>query len=165
MTELEKMAIFIQKGYTYDYLTGEVKNSRGYVTKVAGKLGYLRIMTSTKAGHRMPYTLVQAYNHRFAYFYHYGKLPDYEIDHINKDKSDNRIQNLRDVQHMFNTNLKTGKGYQTYMTKKYGMRYCAAVVVNGKKKMLGTFDNETDARNAYLSAKNKIISTFNESIL
>jgi len=34
--------------------------------------------------------------HRFVYEYFYGEIPSHlEIDHINKDKTDNRLENLR----------------------------------------------------------------------
>ena len=32
--------------------------------------------------------------HRFVYLFHYGYIPEF-IDHVNGDKSDNRIENLR----------------------------------------------------------------------
>ena len=35
--------------------------------------------------------------HRLAWLYVYGVWPTKEIDHINQDKADNRISNLRDV--------------------------------------------------------------------
>jgi len=47
---------------------------------------------------------VQYFAHRLAWLYVYGKWPQSEIDHINHDRSDNRIANLRDVVHMTNAN-------------------------------------------------------------
>jgi hypothetical protein len=35
--------------------------------------------------------------HRVAWKIHYGYEPAHEIDHINRDRSDNRIENLRDI--------------------------------------------------------------------
>ena len=37
--------------------------------------------------------------HRLAWLFYYGEWPENEIDHINNDKDDNRITNLRDVTH------------------------------------------------------------------
>lgn len=51
---------------------------------------------------REGYLLVQANKirvccHRLAWRLHYGEWPVNEIDHINRNPSDNRIENLRDV--------------------------------------------------------------------
>jgi len=35
--------------------------------------------------------------HRLAWLYMYGFLPEHDIDHINHDRTDNRIRNLRSV--------------------------------------------------------------------
>ena len=35
--------------------------------------------------------------HRLIWLYHYGSFPTQFIDHINRNRSDNRIENLRDV--------------------------------------------------------------------
>src|SRR6185436_2505792 len=35
--------------------------------------------------------------HRLAWFMHYGEWPKHNIDHINRDRLDNSINNLRDV--------------------------------------------------------------------
>lgn len=47
------------------------------------------------------------YAHRLAWAHHYGEWPAAEIDHINGDRADNRIANLRSVSHIENCrNLK-----------------------------------------------------------
>lgn len=166
MTEVEKMQQFVKKGYTYNPETGEVYTTRGKVTKVAGKLGYLRMMTSLGCSVKgKSYDLIQSYNHRFAWFYHYGELPKFEIDHINKDKKDNRIENLRDVSHKFNMAVCLGKGYQVYDTQKFGKRFYAQICKNGKTIRLGLFDNATEATNAYLVEKYKILSTLKTGLI
>lgn len=44
------------------------------------------------------------YAHRLAWLIHYGEWPAGDIDHINRDKGDNRIANLRDVSRKENCN-------------------------------------------------------------
>jgi len=41
--------------------------------------------------------------HRMAWYLHYGKFPELDIDHIDRDPSNNRITNLRDVNRSVNS--------------------------------------------------------------
>jgi len=36
-------------------------------------------------------------NHQIVWLWHYGYIPENEIDHIDRDKTNNRIENLREV--------------------------------------------------------------------
>ena len=75
------------------------------------------------------------------------------IDHIDHNKLNNNIENLRCVTHQHNLwNRAHAKGYSW---NKKDSRWRAKITVNGKTKSLGTFINEEDARNAYLDAKIK----------
>lgn len=58
------------------------KNSNGSIDKD----GYLIIKVKNK----------QFKSHRIAWLLNYGKFPESELDHINRNKLDNRIQNLRE---------------------------------------------------------------------
>jgi hypothetical protein len=50
---------------------------------------------------------ISYYAHRLAWAHHYGHWPTAEIDHINGDRADNRIENLRSVDRIENCrNLK-----------------------------------------------------------
>lgn len=67
-----------------------------------------RVVIGAKAGALRPsgYTSVlikrKAYMlHRLIYLYHHGYLPDV-IDHIDRDKSNNCIENLREATHLLN---------------------------------------------------------------
>jgi hypothetical protein len=62
-------------------------HSVGWFKGSRNKKGYLNI----KIGR----VLFQA--HRLAWLHVHGNWPQFVIDHINRDKSDNRIENLRDV--------------------------------------------------------------------
>lgn len=41
--------------------------------------------------------------HRLIWLWHHGYLPEHQLDHINRDRTDNRIENLREVSHSCNT--------------------------------------------------------------
>lgn len=40
--------------------------------------------------------------HRIVWLWHYGYMPENEIDHINRKRSDNRVENLREVTRVCN---------------------------------------------------------------
>ena len=81
-------------------------------------------------------------------------LPDFEetleIDHVDRNKLNNNLSNLRMVTHqenMFNRNV---KGYTWHKKAK---KFRAYIAINAEKIHLGLFDKEEDARAAYLKAK------------
>lgn len=92
--------------YTYDPTTGEVRNR---YTKGAARAGDLA-GTLTDRGYRACSithngTTYRCYVHRIAYALCYGADPyPMEIDHINRDKCDNRAINLRAVNGRDNIN-------------------------------------------------------------
>lgn len=98
--------------------------------------------------------------HRLAWLYIYEKWPDNMIDHLNTIRDDNRITNLRDVEHNINIQnqrraQKNNKsaGLLGVTFNKLAQKYVAQIKLNGKNKYLGLFDNAEDAHEAYLEAK------------
>ena len=96
--------------------------------------------------------------HRLAWLYVHGEWPNEEIDHINMDRSDNRIANLRHVtkvQNMRNrgaqANNKVGlKGVCEH--KQQPGKYTAQIFINRKKIHLGVFTSPEEAHQAYVQA-------------
>ena len=78
----------------------------------------------------------------------------FEIDHINNVKDDNRINNLRLVTSQENQFNKTKEKGYTWIKERQKFR--ARIKLNGKNKHLGYFDNEDEAKNAYLNAKKEL---------
>ena len=93
-----------------------------------------------------------------AWLLHHGVWPDFEIDHINGDSQDHRIDNLRDVKHAVNMkNIKTKKSNKTgvngvSVSSKSG-RFCAYISVNGESKNLGHFKTIEEAALARKAAE------------
>ena len=94
--------------------------------------------------------------HRLAWLYTHGKWPTKQIDHINGNRSDNRLENLREASNAQNcqniiarrTNPSGFLGVSRHENK-----WRAAISVNGKRKNLGRFDTPEAAFDAYSKAK------------
>ena len=135
----------------YDQDTGKftwLKTMNGFV-----KAGSLAGTTDSHG-----YTQIQVCKrlylaHRLAWLYIYGKMPVLMIDHINGDRKDNRLANLREAtngQNRANSAPKhTHKGVRWCETKR---KWIAQITANKKSIHLGTFANESDAEKAYSAA-------------
>jgi hypothetical protein len=95
---------------------------------------------------------------RIAWVIHYGKWPKEFIDHINGDKLDNRICNLRDVtrqQNTVNTSVRKNSATQIKgVSYREGrrLRWCAKIRANGKQTYLGSYLTANEAAAAYAKA-------------
>lgn len=96
--------------------------------------------------------------HRLAWLYVYGSWPKNSIDHIDGDITNNRIDNLRDVDHSMNMQNQS-KAHQNNPTGILGVRengrgkFTASIGIDGKIRYLGTFPDPYKAHDAYLAAK------------
>lgn len=96
--------------------------------------------------------------HRVIWFLENGTYPEM-IDHINGDKSDNRIENLRDCLDSRNNQQnqykhRKGKLVGASFHKWTGL-WRATITIKGKQKHLGSFKTEFEAHERYLSYANK----------
>jgi hypothetical protein len=139
MTAEEKCKIAIEKGYTYNPDTGEVMGIKGSIINAISFHGYYFIKINNK----------QLKLHQLAFYITYNYLPAM-IDHIDRNKLNNRIENLRPSVASLNSKNILGKGCY-----KYGNKYQAKICYDGKRIIIGTYDTEDEARQAYLIAKNK----------
>lgn len=119
------------------------KRSSYYLNKPAGTVsprGYIQV--------RMGREKFMA--HRIIWAFHYGKWPDSGIDHINGDRLDNRIENMRDGTQF--ENCKNAAKYPrkeswiaTGVTKRGNNTWYAGAQVDKVKIHLGTFRCHTSA--------------------
>ena len=105
--------------------------------------------------------------HRVIWKLIYGEDPKYSIDHINGNRSDNRIENLRDVIPLVNSHNRDKSknnttGYLGVSVIKYNNKYKAQFRFNGKNKHIGMFDTPEEASDAYKSYKQSILNTIKE---
>ena len=88
-------------------------------------------------------------NSRVIFLYHNGDLPQI-VDHINRDTLDDRIDNLRVASHRENSWNSSKRSDNTSGFRGVGFckqknKWRARIVVDGKEKHLGFFDNIVDA--------------------
>lgn len=98
--------------------------------------------------------------HRLAFLYMNGAFPDGPVDHINRDHTDNRWNNLRAVTASQNgrNRIMRGKKYGLpigVFKSAYGTIY-SVIRHNGKNNYLGAFKSIEDARRAYLDEAKRI---------
>lgn len=115
---------------------------------VSGANGYVRI-TLAGVGYKA---------HRLAWFYVHGVWPDKHVDHINRDRTDNRIENLRLVDQIQNTqNMSKRKNSAcqfkgvTPLTRNKS-RFVAQIRYDGKQRVIGVFATQEEAHKAYCDA-------------
>jgi hypothetical protein len=101
------------------------------------------------------------YAHRLAWLYVYGEWPT-EVDHIDGNRSNNAISNLRDVTRSRNIlnqrrvrsdNRSTGL---TGVSKAIG-GFTATIYIDKRRRYLGTFKTSFEAALAYRQAKNRAL--------
>lgn len=134
-------------------LTRLTDNNRGHrIGAIAGSKhhsGYIEVMVNKK-NYRA---------HRICWLHFYGQWPEFDIDHINGDKADNRICNLRDateemnMQNEIRARKNSTSGLMGVRFRPERKRWIATIKVNGKPKRLGSFATPEEAHNAYLEGK------------
>lgn len=94
--------------------------------------------------------------HRLACLYIDGEWPEYEIDHINGVRSDNRWINLRYATRSENSQNKrasTSNNCGFIGVSRFRNKWRARIMLAGREKHLGCFPTPEDAHTAYLAAK------------
>jgi len=143
----------IKEVLTYNPLTGKLfwkmrVGARGFPGQEAGHFdshhGYMNVQVKGR-GYR---------SHRVAWLLYYGDWPEGQIDHINGNKVDNRIVNLRDVtqrQNLFNKPpyTKTTSRFKGVSYRADNNTWRAVIQRDGKSVSIGHFLCEREAALAY----------------
>ncbi len=113
------------------------------------------------SGHRRTtINRVKYYNHRLIWEHVHGAIPDgFQVDHINGDSCDNRIENLRLVTPSENTQNQHRARTDNLTTKVKGVtkrsdcnRFRAQIGYEGRTRHIGTFKTIEEAQAAYAEA-------------
>lgn len=138
--------------------------------ELKGKFNYCEssgVITRVKDGvvasgkHSKGYLCVGRYlAHRLAWFLYYGVEPIGQIDHINQNKTDNRIVNLRCVSNRENhRNMPIQKNNKSGLMgvhfSKLKRKWVSYIKVDGKRIHIGSFSGFFDACCARKSAEVK----------
>ena len=142
----------IDELFYYDHETGIVRNkihrgSKAKKEQISGWIheGYICVEINSK----------QFKMHRIIWRLYYGYWPNGLIDHINGNKLDNKICNLREVtlrQNQQNRNVhRNGKLVGSSFIKKKKI-FRSSIVLNKKQYHLGVYKTELEAHEQYLRA-------------
>lgn len=123
--------------------------------KVGCVAGYLNNKTYWKTSFRKK----TYFNHRIIFLMHHGYLPK-TIDHVNGIKTDNRIENLREVttsqnQHNRKINSNSKTGIKNVFWCSQSGKWSVVLTVNKEHHCIGYFDNLEIAKIAAVEARNK----------
>lgn len=139
----------------YDPETGVFIGKRGKPLGYKSAKGYLYISINDE----------RFFAHRLAWLYVYGVMPDGPVDHIDHDKTNNRITNLREVGNKNNVRYRKGVAVKPIAAKgvRYNPRYKtyeARITVDAVRSTLGSFPTIDAAAHAYNKAAIKHFGEF-----
>jgi hypothetical protein len=144
----------------YDRDTGELfwlvrTSNRITVGRVAGSkhcAGYVQICVDGK----------MHLAHRLIWLHVHGTWPQFEVDHINGMRSDNRIANLRDIpaavnmQNMRHASTRSRSGVLGVSWSAKDEVWVANISLGNRARCIGRFNSIDEAQAAYLRAKREL---------
>jgi hypothetical protein len=136
-----KIESAVSIGYKCDVENGIVYGLKNQELKSIGSSGY-KVISFTY--NNKSYMI---YQHQFIFYCKHNLVVSC-IDHIDGDKLNNKIENLRSV-------TKQQNGFNTKSKGAYKLKgkFMSQIVLNRKSIYLGLFDTEDEAHQAYLNAK------------
>ena len=101
--------------------------------------------------------------HRLVWIWHGKELPQF-INHINRDKVDNRIENLRPAtrsenMHNKDTSKRSASGHRGVMWYAPTKEWLARLMVDGQSYDLGKYPTAKEASEAYEQTKQEFFPT------
>ena len=159
MKELSEKQLLEEIKKKFEYRDGNLYWRKGHGKKsgklIGGGIGLYKVC----AVNRVPY-----YQHRLIFLYHHGYMPKY-LDHINNERRDNRIENLRAVsarqnQHNRSINKNSKSGVKGVSWRTQAGKWVAKTCCDGKDYYCGLHDNLSDAEKAVKEMREKLHGKF-----
>lgn len=144
LSELKEILTYDAERGCLIWLVNRTRGRKGCVAGRIGGHGYWQVKLNGK----------MYLCHRLAWLLVYEKWPD-QIDHINGNRSDFRLGNLREctqAQNMANAKRIASKSLMKGVKAAASGRFGARILINGASVWLGTFDTEEQANDAYFAA-------------
>ncbi len=152
----------LKERLSYDPSTGEFRTlvkvkqvPAGAVAGSIGSKGYRRIKVDNR----------EYAAHRLAWLYVHGEFPPGDLDHKNRIRSDNRLDNLRPASRTQNGQNRSvaknnSSGYTGVTFNKACRKWQASICTGGRARHLGLHSTPEAAAAAYRAAKAEL-HTFN----
>lgn len=144
----------LHEAYDYDAERGWLINreKRSRMSVIGSRAGY----DSVRGYRHIKIDGTVYVEHRMIWLYHHGSLPKI-VDHIDCNRSNNRIENLRAASNGQNQqnarkSYRNKSGYKGVSFHKKSNKWIANIGFDGKKLYLGSFDSAEEASKAYNDA-------------
>jgi hypothetical protein len=159
LTQAELKKLLIYDPDTGVFVNRITRNPRAPIGAIAG--------TDHPDGYRHMKIDRKCYlSHRLAWLYIYGEWPKKQLDHINGDRKDNRIENLRLVCNKQNSENQTlhvnnTSGYRGVTWDKSAQKWMAQIRHNNVRKFIGRYESLKEAANAAKNARDQLFTHHN----
>lgn len=149
--------------FTYDEGSGLLLNRihRGTTARAGSEAGF----KNGNGYRRVRVFGKQIYTHQIIWIMHYGALPPGEIDHIDGDPCNNRLENLRACDHASNTRNSAPRShsrnpYKGVRRDPRTQKWTARIVHDKQAYYLGAYEAPEAAHAAYASAASRLHGEF-----
>ena len=158
MTELERVKELLDYNQATGVFTWKVSKGRVKKGQEAGWItwnNYRKISVD-----HLTYTA-----HRLAWFYIHGQWPENDLDHIDGNRLNNSLVNLREAsrsENLMNRDKmpRNTSGYKGVSLHRETGKWDARIAAHGKQYYLGIFSTKIDAYNAYCKKEKELFGEF-----